>query len=342
MKGIKLIVLFFLVMGLFEVTLFSLITSRIEGVVRDFDTGAVIIGAEVRLYPFSPPTSSNPKTKTYNDGRFRFDDLRQGEYYISVYKEGYELYGPFTGQDLKEHDKNHMSTYYPGFVKLITNSIKGRIYLKEGEVKHFKISLRKEAIVEVLFFKKTEQGETPIKSLLGSEEVHFFPFFYETSIILPESKNDGFNSEVVISPSISEPGKVTFKNLSGEQYVHVHVYAYEYPLSIYEVYLNSGETTTIHHVIDFTSGMVVHGFIRPKNIEEPLYLIYEVILEGSNYSVRGIIENNEEFWIKGMEEGKCKLRLEFFKKSGGRGIKVKEVVVLDLKKEKRIELDLRY
>jgi len=329
-------------MGLFEVTLFPLITSRIEGVVSDFDTGAVIIGAEVRLYPFSNPTASNPKTKTYNDGRFRFDDLRQGEYYISVYKEGYELYGPFTGQDLKEHDKNHMSTYYPGFVKLITNSIKGRIYLKEGEVKHFEIFLRKEAIVEVLFFKKTEQGETPLKSILGSGTLRLKASFCSASIVLPESKNDGFKSDVVIWPSISEPGKVTINNLSGEQNVNVHVFAYNYPQSIYQVYLNSGETTTIHHVIDFTSGMVVHGFIRPKNIEEPLYLIYGIILKGSNYRVRGIIENNEEFWIKGMEEGKCELYLEFFKKIAGGRRRIKEVIVLDLKKEKRIELDLKY
>jgi hypothetical protein len=311
-------------------------------VVRDFDTGAVIIGAEVRLFPVSNPTASNPKTKTYNDGRFRFDDLRQGEYYISVYKEGYELYGPFTKKELKEQDKGRGFHHSYGYIKLITNPIKGRIYLKEGEVKHFKISLRKEAIVEVLFFKKTEQGETPIKSILGSGNLRLKASFCSARIVLPESKDDGFKSEVVISPSISEPGKVTFNNLSGEQNVNVHVYAYNYPQSIYQVYLNSGETTTIHHVIDFTSGMVVHGFIRPKNIEEPLYFIYGVTLKCANYRVRGIIEKNEEFWIKGREEGKCKLCLEFFKKSGGRGIRVKEVVVLDLKKDKRIELDLKY
>lgn len=177
---------------------------------------------------------------------------------------------------------------------------------------------------------------------MGSGNLRLKVSFCSASIVLPESKNDGFKSEVVISPSISEPGKVIFNNLSGEQKVNVHVIAYEYPPSIYEVYLYSGDTTMIHHVIDFTSGMVVHGFIRPKNIEEPLYLIYGVTLKGSNYRVMGIIENNEEFWIKGMEEGECKLCLEFFKKSGGRGIRVKEVVVLDLKKDKRIELDLMY
>ena len=100
MKGIKWFVLFILVMGLFEVTLFSLITSRIEGVVMDFDTGAVIIGAELRLYPFSNPTASNPKTRTYNDGRFRFDDLQQGEYYISVYNKKGSLFSLSNTLDL--------------------------------------------------------------------------------------------------------------------------------------------------------------------------------------------------------------------------------------------------
>jgi hypothetical protein len=139
--------------GLFEAKLFSLITSRIEGVVVDYDTGAVIIGAEVQLFHVSYKTVSNPKTKTFNDGRFIFDDLQQGEYYISVYKEGYELYGPFTREELEE-DKSIQFPPPLSIIKLITNPIKGRIYLKEGEVKHFKISLRKEAIVEVLFSKK--------------------------------------------------------------------------------------------------------------------------------------------------------------------------------------------
>jgi hypothetical protein len=114
-----------------------LITSRIEGVVVDYDTGAVIIGAEVRLFHVNSIGGRNPKITTYNDGRFRFDDLRQGEYCISVYKEGYELYGPLTRQELEEEDERNVTPYPLSYFKLRKTSVKDRIYLKEGEIKHF-------------------------------------------------------------------------------------------------------------------------------------------------------------------------------------------------------------
>jgi hypothetical protein len=341
MKGIKLFVLFFLVMGLFEVTLFSSITSRIEGVVRDFDTGAVIIGAEVRLFRVNSIGGRNPKITTYNDGRFRFDDLRQGEYCISVFKEGYELYGPFTRQELKEEDERNVHPYPPSYFKLIKTSVKDRIYLKEGEIKHFKISLRKEAIVEVFFTKKTEKGETPLVPTDKSGKVNLKRRLYGAIIVLIESENYGSDNETFLEPSIVEPGKLTFKNLSGEQKVKVASLAYNYPLSVHEVYLKSGETTTIHHSIDFISGMVVHGFIEPKNPDK-LFYIKCVTLDSSNYLIKGIIEENREFWLKGMEEGKCKLTIEVIKRSDNRWKVIKDVIVLDLKKNERTELDLQY
>jgi len=328
-------------MGLFEVTLFPLITSRIEGVVRDFDTGAVIIGAEVRLFHIYSVGGRNPKITTYNDGRFRFDDLRQGEYCISVYKEGYELYGPFTRQELKEEDERNVHPYPTSYFKLIKTSAKDRIYLKEGEIKHFKIKLRKEAIVEVFFTKKTEKGETPLVPTRISGKVDLKKRLYEAVIASAESENYGFDKKNTMGPSIVEVGKLTFKNLSGEQNVKVYSIANYYPISVHEVYLKSGEKTTIHHRLDFTSGMVVHGFIKPKNPDEPFGIKF-VTLKSPNYRVRGIIEEKEEFWIKGMEEGKCILKIRVFKFSGGRLVKIKDEMVLNLKKDERIELDLKY
>ena len=339
MKGIKRIVLFIFVMGLFELTLFPLITSRIEGVVRDFDTGAVIIGAEVRLYPFSPPTSSNPKTKTYNDGRFRFDDLRQGEYYISVYKEGYEIYGPCP-EELKQ-DTN-VPLYFEGTIASIPKSVRGRIYLKEGEIKHFKISLRKEAVVEVLFSKKTEKGETPLVPRDSSGEVDLRKRTYAATIYLIEIENYLSNSEFLIKPPIVEAGKLIFNNLSGEQKIKVDYGTFhDPPLSSNEVYLRSGETTTIHHVLDFTTGMVVHGFISPKNPDKPFF-IEKITLKGSGFSVLGIIEEHREFWLKGMQEGKCLLKVELVKSVDSRWIEIRDEIVLDVKKDERIELALEY
>jgi hypothetical protein len=349
MKRRILWVLVILVIGIFPLNLFSVITSRIEGTVLDESTGQPIVGAEVHLlYDLSIYRKGDHEwvKRTDSRGFFQYNDLLAGEYYIAIYKEGYELYGPCTKEKLK--GERRVPDFFGGTISLIPRSVKNRIYLKEGEIKHFKISLRQEAIVKVLFTKKTDKGETPLESIYGSNKVNIYSVFYGASLVLLESQDHFFQSEVVLSPSIFEPGKVIFDNLSGEQSVELHVYAYDYPTSPHEIYLKSGETTTIHHVLDFTSGMVVHGFIRPKNISEPISIISRVNLEGPDYRVKGIIEEDKEFWLKGMKEGECKLHIKLFKIIPGNTIEdnrtwvIKDVIVLDLKKDQGIELDLKY
>ena len=68
-----------------------------------------------------------------------------------------------------------------------------------------------------------------------------------------------------------------------------------------------------------------------------------VTLDGADYRipVRGIIEENREFWLKG-QEGKCKLTIKVIKRIDNRWKKIKDVIVLDLKKDERTELSLKY
>jgi hypothetical protein len=339
-------VLVILVIGIFPLNLFSVITSRIEGTVLDESTGQPIVGAEVFLlydssvYNYKKGGREWVK-RTDSRGFFQYNDLFAGEYYIAIYKEGYELYGPCTKEELK--GERDVPNFFGGTIALIPRSVKGRIYLKEGEIKHFKISLRKEAIVEVIFTMKTEKGETPLVTRDIRGKVDLKNPFYAAAISLIEAEIHGAENEKILGPSIVDIGKVIFLNLSGEQKVKIAYGACFYPLVMKEIYLRSGETTTIQHVLDFTAGMVIHGLIAPKDPDKAFY-ISSVSLEGSGYRipVKGIIEENGEFWLKGMEEGKCLLKIKIVKRGNARWEEIKDEIVLDLKKNERIELDLNY
>jgi 5-hydroxyisourate hydrolase-like protein (transthyretin family) len=147
---IKTVLLIFLLLCLFRVNLISLITSRIEGTVLDSDTGLPIAGAKVALFKYGilledlcNQISSN---RSDMEGYFKFDNIKMGEYSLLIFKEGYAPTVPihvlkeYLSADLGPHFKAGELTPF---------------YLKEGEVKHFKINLKKEAVLNVGIYKKT-------------------------------------------------------------------------------------------------------------------------------------------------------------------------------------------
>lgn len=333
MKGIKLIVLFFLVMGLFEVTLFSLITSRIEGVVIDFDTGAVIIGAEVKLIAITSIKIKNPNIKTFNDGRFRFDDLRQGQYYISVYKEGYAYYGPdyiFLNKGVHPLPKRMI----PSKVGIDFNSDVDCITLKEGEIKHLKVTLRKEAILEIHYTRKTSSGIEPLMSEYGPE--YDFPELFSNfgaTLFLEKP------SSSVLRPTTKSIGKAIFENLHGDQTVKVKVFTEGYPDTTYEVNLEYGEKTIIDHVLDFTKAPVIHGFLKEKSTGKPYKGSSISITDSNNNWISTDVDKNGEFWLGGFSPGRIRFSILF---QSGRRDAERETLYLEIGLNEIRELNLEY
>ncbi|MCP4150392.1 MAG: carboxypeptidase regulatory-like domain-containing protein, partial [bacterium] len=307
MKTSKTIVLLILIAGIFQVNLFSLISSRIEGVVTDKETGVPIAGAEVYLihkpgvYNIS---NIDPKhlcsykwiKKTDINGFFEFDYLSYSEYFISVLKDGYEIYGPKAPHSLKRSAV--AGSIYGGATNIysVPKSAKGRIHLGEGDIRHLKIELRKEAILEITFTQKTDKGEAPMVSTYGSIPVRYKNDIYGASLVLSDPDDETAEKELIHIPSIHQIGKVTFKNLPGGRKATVFSMAYGYRFPTKKVDLKSGDTQIIHNRIDFTGGLAIHGVILPNNDAEPV-IINRIELRDGEFHIRAFIEKNGEFHL---------------------------------------------
>lgn len=281
----KTVLLIFLLLCLFRVNLVSLITSRIEGTVLDGDTGLPIVEAKIVLFEYGmlvedlcDQISSN---KSNMEGYFKFDNIIKGEYSLLIFKEGYAPTAPI--HVLKKYISADLSPYFKA----------GELtpfYLKEGEVKHFKINLKKEAVLNVTVYRKT-----PTENGILNEDA--------TIIILDKESN----SETF------DIFKGTYRSrYLKEGFYKVSIYISGFPEKIYDnIELKREASTDIDCVFDFSIGQVVHGFVRDK--ESKIRLPHtEVIVTkvDENFSVGGITNKFGEFRIGGLKPGAYFLKIE--------------------------------
>ncbi|MGD2090407.1 MAG: carboxypeptidase regulatory-like domain-containing protein [Candidatus Aminicenantes bacterium] len=117
--------LFLVVLHMVQVPSYSLILSRIQGVVIDKETKEPLKGVVVTLYrkALRKGFFANLETETDEKGYFLFDQIKPKTYIISCHKSGYADYQP----DYKILMINDPSKY----VNVINP--------KQGEIKHFNI-----------------------------------------------------------------------------------------------------------------------------------------------------------------------------------------------------------
>jgi len=160
MKRIFLLtVLAVFILGIFQGNLYSLISSRIEGIVLDADTGIPIKGAELILYQFSVKINAKIfdfKTISDGNGKFVFDSEKV-EYLISPnfyylvqckHKNFVDLY-PDVPEDIGEYLKDKVFNIFA---------------LKEGEIKFLKIKLDKGGSIEGNVKYNDGTGLKPLKN----------------------------------------------------------------------------------------------------------------------------------------------------------------------------------
>lgn len=266
MKGIKRFVLFFLVLGIVHVNLFSLITSRVEGIVVDEETGSPIINALVSLYTcksdgdrgyYTEESDYGPdnRVETDGNGKFVFNDLKEGEYFLQVFKEGYAAVGPRVNYDLiykgigrlgirLNYKIKYLGTWShdkPGEIK--------RFLLKEGQIKHFRIKLEKEAVLLVKLFEKTTAGTTPRDFGIEARHSEYVDKLYGKSID-GEFKSKYLGEGIIDLRIIIEAGYHDF---------HVD-----------NIDLKKGTTTTIERTCDYTIGQGIFGVITNKLTGQPI------------------------------------------------------------------------
>jgi hypothetical protein len=265
MKGIKSFVLFCLVLGLVHVNLFSLITSRVQGIVVDEETGSPIINALVSLYTcksngdgefYTEKSDTGPANRVQTDGngKFVFNDLKKGEYFLQVFKEGYAAVGPRVNYDYiykgigplgirlnyKLQYLGNWSHDKPGEIE--------RFLLKEGQIKHFSIKLEKEAVLLVKLFEKTTDGITQRDFRIEAKHSEYVDKLYGNSI------NGEYKSKYL------GEGKINLRIIIEAGYHDFHVD---------NIDLKKG-TTTIERTCDFTSGQGIFGVITNKLTGQPI------------------------------------------------------------------------
>jgi hypothetical protein len=89
------------------------------------------------------------------------------------------------------------------------------------------------------------------------------------------------------------------------------VYTEGYPDKQYFITLEEGKTHIIDHLLDFTTGQVIHGIITGKNSGKPLLSarinIYN--LEVEKHGCWTQTDCNGEYWLGGFIPGKYRMNI---------------------------------
>jgi hypothetical protein len=321
MKHFKLILGVIIVLSFLQTNVFALITSRVTGTIIDKETGSKISGADVVLLSGEYSKDGDidfvilAEKKSSSRGFFKFDQLGQEDmdvssyYFLAVFKKGYANYGPF-GESFVDniwYDKECLFDdleYYGVKEGLIDESDVNIeeidfFKLKQGEIKHFIISLEKEAVLDFKMFRKTPQGtillDDKIKRAVAQINIYHNKYL-EGFKYFSSFRLGGLKDGIVAIECLPKgyPRQV-FKNIK----------------------LEKGKTTSVDLVLDFTTGQALHGFVKKKETGKPYPCIninFSKIINGNEeYAVEdNHSDRNGEFWIGGFEEGKYHLNFHYF------------------------------
>jgi hypothetical protein len=336
MKHFKLIIGVIIVMSFLQTNGFALITSRVTGTIIDKATGAKISGADVILLSGIYAKNGGivfdilAEKKSSSRGFFKFDQLGQEDmdvssyYFLAVFKKGYAYYGPF-GESFVDNiwfdeDRllNDLERYgvREGLIDKSDVNIEEIDFfkLKQGEIKHFIISLEKEAVLDFKMFRKTPQGTILLdEDIVAQINIYhnkcLEKFEYFSSFRL-EGLKDGI-AAIECSPD-GYPRQV-FKNIR----------------------LEKGKTTSVELVLDFTTGQVLHGFVKKKETGKP-HPFVSIYFSGitNDFFLYFDSDVNGEFWIGGFEPGKYIIEFHDI------GIRYNEIIEFKKDEKKEINIEL--
>jgi phage-related protein len=233
--------LFLVVLHLVQVPSYSLILSRIQGVILDKETKEPLKGVVVTLYVKAPRNEfyDTSKTETDEKGYFLFDQIKPKTYIISCHKSGYADYQP--------DYKILMMTDPSKYVNVIN--------LNQGEIKHFSIEMEKGGGVLVTLFQKDENGVSPLTDYIGTIGLSESEDIFTVDFLQPDSENEENLIESLIP---SDKYNIVIRAISPDRSGH--------PTYRTQFTVKKNEITIISHTFDFTDITGVNGVVIYNNI----------------------------------------------------------------------------
>jgi len=280
-----------------SVNLSAFVSSRIEGVVVDKETGKPIEGAEVRLYERLGYGNARMKMirvmHTDKKGYFKADMNLMGRvryFHIVVSKRGYAVHGsvnPYV-KEKKEEELRGVRVNIPDAVRKTEEgpvAPRAWIELNEGEIKHVKIGMSKEAVLEVNIGYRwlPEIGEIK-KDSVGK---------YKNRVCIIELSYEGVNNCFGVNEHFKLRGFG-----SGEIEIEIYTKLIGWPKVVYKRKVKGGEKVVINHVFDLTKGGVVYGKLSK------CYSSIGIGIENDDDSWAEANKNDREMYvIGGLSEG---------------------------------------
>jgi len=253
----------------------------------------------------------NKKTRTSyiatdSKGYFIFDDLLESEYFLVVLKDGYAAVGPFFYKKPGYFEENNGRS--------LASQIE-RFYLEEGQIKHLKIKMEKEAILKVRVLRKTFSGVEPIDAFKvkilhpGFAEKFEELIDLDQPIITDTAILEKLNKYYKKKYTPTEDGFQTLYFKKG--LVSLTIEPNGYPPKTFEnIQLEKGKTELFEYIVDFTKPPVVYGTIINKETGKPFHVVYidlEKQDEPNRYFSMEYYSHDGKYWLGGMEPGKYEL-----------------------------------
>lgn len=293
MRSIKFLVLLVLTICFFQFSLFSRISSRVEGKVIDKDTGQPIEGAEVHLFNVAPRPNYlrllEWEKVTDKKGKFMFEvpsfNIPQS-YYIQCKKKGYISLIPDYYFRYKKKEK------FPEIAKFFV--------MGNGEVKHFVIELEKGGTLKGTILKRKPTGVSPFSQVGGflkrknnPNENYLQDYKYGYNIAHIDADENGKFEIIGIEPFDDYFIKFVLNGYSDR--------------TIENIKIEKNQSENIEYIIDLTNQTGIEGIIRiGKHLaERGSILMYKINSGSLVYSdICGCrLENDGSYFCKGVNPG---------------------------------------
>lgn len=295
MKILKTFILFIFVLAFFRIDLYSTIYSRVEGVLKDKETGGVI--EEANVYLFIGRTKQY-ETQTDSKGVFAFKKVDpEKEYYVVGEKKGYI---PNVSEFRRYEGLKHLS-------RIEFRKFTEGFYLKSGEIKYVTIELERGGSIKGKILQKDSTGIKPSHSewvILKKEKepVDNIPdkAFVDDEIALYYSHSDknGYYEIDGLKPSNKYFLQIEREGFTTKYFENIEV--------------KRNDVTVIDFTFDLESKTGIKGIVRKDGVavEGGFVLVFRFSDNKriAKYSLRG---NNGKYNIIMLEPGLYKVEYSY-------------------------------